>query len=235
MDEKRDYEKDDVKLLSEEDVVPGLCAMKPEVLRETADTKADDNAARSEPAFIADESNQTKMLTIPLHSNSTPFGIAVDWDDGKTLIINAINPGQVHEWNLQQPESRKVSVGDRIMSVSSIVGDPNQLLDLLNSQASPVMEIRHHREFSLPLQRADGQRLGFSLRFREDGNTLLIKSIGEGLISQWNADNKGQEVVAGDRIVEVNGTRGPGCDLDELLRQQGTLTLVLVRFNGDSP
>ena len=52
----------------------------------------------------------------------------------------------------------------------------------------------------------EGKRLGVSIQNTES-NGLLIASIGDGLMNEWNEDHVGSEVRPGHSIVEANGIR----------------------------
>mmetsp|Transcript_41504 Transcript_41504/g.65840 ORF Transcript_41504/g.65840 Transcript_41504/m.65840 type:complete len:501 (-) Transcript_41504:207-1709(-) len=62
-------------------------------------------------------------------------------------------------------------------------------------------------EFTIQLQCAPGDRLGLSLN-GQDGRTLLIERINDGLVKRWNSMSSRDQCQVGDRIVAVNGERG---------------------------
>lgn len=62
-------------------------------------------------------------------------------------------------------------------------------------------------EFTIQLQCAPGDRLGLSLN-GQDGRTLLIERINDGLVKRWNSMSSRDQCQVGDRIVAINGERG---------------------------
>jgi hypothetical protein len=74
-----------------------------------------------------------------------------------------------------------------------------------------------------------GVKLGVDLA--HDGDSLKIKSITKGgLISQWNQENKDNEVRPFDRIIEVNQVRGDQGKLKKvLMSDEKTLTMLIRR------
>jgi hypothetical protein len=174
---------------------------------------------------------ETLVVSLRNSTAAGDFGLEVDVDDeGDALVINAIEAGQLRNWNSSQPEKLRASVGNRIVKVNSKSGRAYELLQWLKTENAIEMEIKQHMEFSASVQKNSSQRLGFATRFREGGYTLLIKAVSSGdfIIDRWNASND-PKILAGDRIVEVNGTRGYGSELDALLKKGGQLNLVLAR------
>mmetsp|Transcript_123329 Transcript_123329/g.226266 ORF Transcript_123329/g.226266 Transcript_123329/m.226266 type:complete len:279 (-) Transcript_123329:38-874(-) len=146
------------------------------------------------------------------------LGLAVDPDDGETLVVSAVDEGLVQEWN-ERNTTRPVTVGDRIISVNGMQGSPMQLFDLLNEHTSLQLEVKGHSERSVTLIRDPPDRkFGLVLRHREGGNLLLVKEISNGIVEDWNRDHAGSEIRCGDRIVEVNNTRGRGSVLNDLVK-----------------
>mmetsp|Transcript_23534 Transcript_23534/g.54364 ORF Transcript_23534/g.54364 Transcript_23534/m.54364 type:complete len:170 (-) Transcript_23534:218-727(-) len=63
------------------------------------------------------------------------------------------------------------------------------------------------RLLTITIDKRQGQKLGIDVD-HQDGATLLIEHINEGLVANWNKDYPGKEVKVGDRIVSVNGREG---------------------------
>jgi len=61
--------------------------------------------------------------------------------------------------------------------------------------------------FEIFLDKRQGGRLGINVDRRE-GTTLTIDGISDGLVHEWNMRNPVQDVLAGDRVIEVNGDKG---------------------------
>eukprot|EP00928_Gymnodinium_smaydae_P099971 TRINITY_DN9692_c0_g1_i1.p1 TRINITY_DN9692_c0_g1~~TRINITY_DN9692_c0_g1_i1.p1 ORF type:complete len:847 (+),score=175.30 TRINITY_DN9692_c0_g1_i1:109-2649(+) len=90
--------------------------------------------------------------------------------------------------------------------------------------------------YSIILDKSRGGRLGAQVD-HENGRTLLIQSIGYGLLEEWNKFNMDRRVSRGDRIIEVNGIRGDSvrlvneCCKNQLLR----ITLQVPSLIADRP
>merc|ERR1719401_50716 len=85
-------------------------------------------------------------------------------------------------------------------------------------------------EFTINVIHQQGEKLGLSLN-GQDGQTLLIEKVGDGVIKNWN-DTKSPQVFPGDRIVAVNGMRGESKQLigianEALNSGMGTLALTI--------
>jgi len=61
----------------------------------------------------------------------------------------------------------------------------------------------------------------------EDGTTMLITRVKEGLIMQWNDNNPEKEVKVGHILVEVNGVKGKSSELLATCGRNDHLTLTI--------
>lgn len=73
-----------------------------------------------------------------------------------------------------------------------------------------------NEEFEVMVDRTNGSLLGVEVLPRDDGATLLIELVGEGLVHNWNCEHPDLQVHPGDLIREVNGIRG---DLRRMIDQ----------------
>lgn len=83
-------------------------------------------------------------------------------------------------------------------------------------------------EFRILLDKTYGSELGIDANFSEVGS-ILLESIGEGLVGSWNASNAHRPVLVGDRIVEVNGIRGNTKKMIEEIKSAQVLSIRLQR------
>jgi len=179
--------------------------------------------------------NGPKEFTIQLDKEQGKLGMVTDIDDGAHLVITAVmENGHIQAWNDKHPEHERVTVGDRVLSVNGVQGEPAQLLKLLDTYRWLKVVIRRHSEFSIALVRPGTEKLGIELRFREGGHTLLVRKVGEGMLQEWNRLHPGLELKVGDRIVAVNGTRGEGSLLNSKVKSKGSLILDVARFEPKS-
>lgn len=84
------------------------------------------------------------------------------------------------------------------------------------------------REYVVTVDRSGGRKLGIDVAEGEElSDPLVVISIKEGLIDDWNHSND-QEVLCGHHLVEVNGVRANARELKNLCRSvTGPLRLVL--------
>eukprot|EP00929_Paragymnodinium_shiwhaense_P039195 TRINITY_DN20610_c0_g1_i1.p1 TRINITY_DN20610_c0_g1~~TRINITY_DN20610_c0_g1_i1.p1 ORF type:complete len:296 (+),score=68.71 TRINITY_DN20610_c0_g1_i1:75-962(+) len=106
--------------------------------------------------------------------------------------------------------------GDSLVTASS--GD----VDVL-SKAAPA-----DFDYVVTLDKTSGFKLGIDCG-SADGQTLIIESVTDGLVQNWNQDHPDAQVKTFDRIVEVNGTRGNEHALLEEMRQLKPLQIKLKR------
>jgi len=167
------------------------------------------------------------------------LGLTLDWDDGYSLVVTNTEPGLIEDWNSQHPDE-KVSIGDSIVSVNDSILPPKELADVLDGLAKQDaverevrLLVRRHSEYDVALIRKDAtEKLGIELRHREGGNTLLVRQILEqGIVADWNRKHAGDsiKIKVGDRVIEVNGTRGSGTVLNEKVKAKESLIMTLVR------
>lgn len=94
--------------------------------------------------------------------------------------------------------------------------------------SAPVAEASADpREFAIALDTSQGARLGIVVD-HEDGRTLLIESITEGLVQDWNASHPDLQVRPGDRIMEVNGVRHDVVRIVGECKQYHTLAMLIL-------
>merc|ERR1712060_279291 len=105
-------------------------------------------------------------------------------------------------------------VSDRIVEVNGVSGDAEQLLAEMTTACEWNLRWQWPavRRFDIP--RGDNGNLGLSLAFAPNGITLCILDVKDGPVKEWN-DSNGAPLHTHDRIVEMNGVRGPA---EELLK-----------------
>ncbi|CAE8654579.1 unnamed protein product [Polarella glacialis] len=85
------------------------------------------------------------------------------------------------------------------------------------------------KEFTVQVTKTqDRSRLGIDVDLT-DGIALYIEKINDGIISDWNKANPSKEIRPGDRVLSVNGSKGPASEMTELCKTQTTLELKVVR------
>mmetsp|Transcript_1139 Transcript_1139/g.2689 ORF Transcript_1139/g.2689 Transcript_1139/m.2689 type:complete len:284 (+) Transcript_1139:3-854(+) len=90
------------------------------------------------------------------------------------------------------------------------------------------------RQFNITLERPSvGARLGVDVD-PSDGRTILVTSIGTGLVSAWNDAHPDQRLECGDRIIAANGKQGDVQELLDTIRAENVLHLTICRGGEDS-
>mmetsp|Transcript_97115 Transcript_97115/g.202858 ORF Transcript_97115/g.202858 Transcript_97115/m.202858 type:complete len:139 (+) Transcript_97115:89-505(+) len=90
----------------------------------------------------------------------------------------------------------------------------------------PTAAAGREKEIVITLQKRAEDRLGVDVD-HQDGVSLLIDEITEGLVKSWNDANPDKKVEKGDRIVEVNGNRGEVLRLVEECKKTGALKMCI--------
>jgi hypothetical protein len=85
-------------------------------------------------------------------------------------------------------------------------------------------------EFSVILKKDKSNNLlGLDADITSDDNCLPIRRVTGGLAEEWNNENPVFAIVAGDRIVSVNGLRADATQLTHRCASDNMLEFVLVR------
>lgn len=173
-------------------------------------------------------------LSVDRDENS--LGLELDLADKVRCVIANVVFGVIESYN----EGRKgvydkqVIPGDCIVEVNGIRGDPQELNFLLrSSKLTPAVDIvlRRPTRFIVEIDKT-GMSLGLQLSYTLTMRALLISSIKEGAVREYNATAKIDRpaVQEGDRIVEVNGVTGAADKLLETIRNSNMVTLVFHRY-----
>lgn len=84
------------------------------------------------------------------------------------------------------------------------------------------------REFKVILNKVEGSSTG-AIVSQQDAQTLIVESVVNGLLQEWNEANPGCEVKKGYQIIAVNGIRGDSQALLEACVQETHLELTVRR------
>lgn len=161
-----------------------------------------------------------------LTKGSAKHGLSLDISDGTALLVDSVGEGLVREWNKTHPHLQ-VSFGDRIVEVTGVHGDARKLRERLSAAVALTLVVFRPRWFNIKVSKA-GRDLGLDLHCADGCATLLVKQVGPGVVKDWNETRQDLQVVAGDRIAEVNGTRGNASALKNALLKQDTLELRIL-------
>lgn len=200
------------------------------------DTKADgaqvqvqEAAAKEAAVRVADEAASFRAV-LRRQDPEEALGMGVDFADRKVLHVcelPAEGESPASRYNASAP-GRQICLGDYIVSINGLsyetVLSPEKILDMLRL-SSMEMAVRRPYLFECQIDR-QGQTMGLELCYCDNGISLAITSVGAGAVR-----NSAPEVVAGDRIVSVNGTEGgPQMLLRAIGDSSGPMTLRISRL-----
>lgn len=84
--------------------------------------------------------------------------------------------------------------------------------------------------FSVTLTRTRHMKLGLDLDFVPTREAIPVRAITGALAEEWNREHQDAQVLPGDRIVEVNGTRGTAEQMMKALKDSEEVRMTLVRL-----
>mmetsp|Transcript_10403 Transcript_10403/g.22914 ORF Transcript_10403/g.22914 Transcript_10403/m.22914 type:complete len:128 (-) Transcript_10403:83-466(-) len=106
----------------------GCCCSADDVKAGQSDA-TDPPVSRLHPPQDAGLATDSRKFTINLKkTEGTRLGVDVDLADGTSLMVDAINPGLVEDWNKNNPGLR-VKPGDRIVAVNGVQGDAQAMAE----------------------------------------------------------------------------------------------------------
>mmetsp|Transcript_37143 Transcript_37143/g.78797 ORF Transcript_37143/g.78797 Transcript_37143/m.78797 type:complete len:240 (-) Transcript_37143:29-748(-) len=173
-------------------------------------------AADAPPRFVA---------TIMKGSGTESVGWQVDIVDNQKLYLCRIlgAPSPLQTYNASVSEDRQLKIGDYIMQVNDAAGSVNSMMQI--SRTSPVLNlvVQRPRVFAKTVFK-DGGSLGLALTHAKGCPSLCIEDIKDGAVSRSAPD-----VMVGDRIISVNGTKGDSETLMKAIQKADTLELEFSR------
>jgi len=85
--------------------------------------------------------------------------------------------------------------------------------------------------FTITLTRmGETTKLGLDLDFVPTREAMPVRAITGALVEEWNREHPDSQVLPGDRIVEVNGTRGVADQMMKALAESEVVKITLVRL-----
>merc|ERR1712151_1323080 len=110
----------------------------------------------------------------------------------------------------QEQENKLKLQGEYTKTLNHPVSSPLKVLKEISGAVD---------EIAVTLNRSRGQQLGAEVKSDEDGKTVLIEFVHDGVLKEWNAANASKQIQAGNRIVSVNGIR---YDADRMIDELST-------------
>mmetsp|Transcript_126210 Transcript_126210/g.353459 ORF Transcript_126210/g.353459 Transcript_126210/m.353459 type:complete len:238 (-) Transcript_126210:143-856(-) len=163
-----------------------------------------------------------------------PIGLNIDLSDGVSAVIVEVKDGVVSAYNAEMPE-RALRVHDRIVEVGGARGDASSIASKLKTEMSWSLVVQRPIEFVVSISRVDGRKMGMELQYSQSGNTLLVMSVGDGFIQDWNARHPDKVVCKDDRIVRLNEIFCDPLKMLEASKDLDTLHLTFIRYPSFGP
>merc|ERR1712048_328087 len=147
-----------------------------------------------------------------------------------SAVIIAVKDGVFSAWNRDNP-ALALRAHDRIVEVNGIRDGAAKILEQIKRETQWALVIQRPVESSITIMNSS---LGLALKYSPCGNSLMVNSVDEGPIHEWNEGKKGRQVKRFDRIVEVNGVRGLPLGLVEaaqLTAAGNSLDLIMTHYD----
>jgi len=134
------------------------------------------------------------------------------------IEVCCIGDGPVQEYNDGADYHHQVKVGDFIVGVNGMFGQPDKLLKEFRSDELELV-VRHPTIVVLQLRKHKGT-FGLDLTHAAGSvaKSLAVFSVIEGPVVDWNKTQTDVQVKKGDRIVAVNGMTGTPEELLKMLQ-----------------
>eukprot|EP00434_Breviolum_minutum_P033507 symbB.v1.2.029651.t1/scaffold3275.1/size59885/3 len=189
----------------------------------------------SDPRFPYDGGTAGKVIQVTLKYQKGKLGVDLDVIDvTRGLVVKAILPdGKLAEWNRENADVA-IRPLDKIIAVNGKVGTVQELESAIVSSGPDLqLQIQRPQRFEVKLQRPGS--LGVRLHYKKSSMGILISEVlDEGLATVWNANNPSRVIVAGDRILEVNGESMSPEDMVKKLSDEDEMSLLILHYGKDS-
>lgn len=163
------------------------------------------------------------------------LGLELDDVDPRGPMIVSVGNGVVEAFNTENP-SRALKPFDCITAVNGTSGTMKTVVDALKTGLQATERVMHltvarPTPYKIILEKSN-IKLGAQLNYKPSSQGISLAQIAHGgRFERWNALNPDLQVKAGDRIVEVSGSRLQGGKLLEELKKEDTeLMLTLLRY-----
>mmetsp|Transcript_118291 Transcript_118291/g.328795 ORF Transcript_118291/g.328795 Transcript_118291/m.328795 type:complete len:226 (-) Transcript_118291:339-1016(-) len=194
-----------------------------------SDTKGLDSLLAEARTGDSKTPEQTADCTVKLHrpSPQDPLGMHVELSPqlGCFVVLKLRSDvvGAAQEHNILVPSDERICEGDFVMSVNGS-SDVDEMVKAFEKDTEMELTIRRPRVFTVTVPK-DGKPLGVKLKLFEAGKAMFIAAVeANGAVKAAGAD-----VLAGDRIVSVNGQDSVE-DMVEELKTSESLEMVLARI-----
>mmetsp|Transcript_87406 Transcript_87406/g.271566 ORF Transcript_87406/g.271566 Transcript_87406/m.271566 type:complete len:231 (-) Transcript_87406:52-744(-) len=174
---------------------------------------------------------QHPNVSVPLGMTLDSSGASVAGSRGIHVSGVSLEGTAVGEGNRSMPESLRLVAGDYITEVNGISVDLFRMISELRTRSTLRMRVVRAFEFEIIVVRKKDESLGCIINYDAcSGRSLVVESVANGAVQRWNQAHPKKPVLAGDRILSVNGRAGTSVDLFEAVKAaQGQVMLRISR------
>jgi hypothetical protein len=173
------------------------------------------------------------VVVTRVSSSGGPVGLDLDLLDGESALVVDVTPGVLHhgEGKVNRTgENHFMQEHDRILEVNGARGVVDLVARLKEDSVWNLLVQRPLR-FTVQITKGKAASLGLELCHADNGTSLLISKVLEGPMQDWNASHPELRVKTGDRIVGVNGIRGPAELLLRSSKGESNLTFEINSYS----
>jgi len=189
---------------------------------------------KSHPAANQHSRQPQNAFTVTLKRDSAdvPWGLRLDLADNRTIhVCGILESSPVLLYNSTAKDDRKLKSGDYIVEANGFSATADldgkllsQVLEReLQRATTAVLAVRRPQFFDCTIDKGDGP-MGLDLNYTGHCTSLIISNVMSGAVQRC-----APEVVAGDRIVAVNGVVGQANTLLQALKSSKKPVLTISR------
>jgi len=188
-------------------------------------------AAAAEQPQAEDSADAPFDVTLEMHAGEK-LGALLDVLDMTTLrVVSVKRNGHLQRYNNRVTDPNKqVLPGYYIVCVNGKSGKVDDMVEELRHSRTWQLRIARKLQFTINVEKS--KPLALDLQFEPESDCILVRKVGEcGLMSEYNQrmPDGGKQMLAGDRIIDVNQAAGPAKTLLETLRGNRDLSLTISR------
>eukprot|EP00747_Dinoflagellata_sp_TGD_P170576 gnl/TRDRNA2_/TRDRNA2_202490_c0_seq1.p1 gnl/TRDRNA2_/TRDRNA2_202490_c0~~gnl/TRDRNA2_/TRDRNA2_202490_c0_seq1.p1 ORF type:complete len:226 (+),score=38.64 gnl/TRDRNA2_/TRDRNA2_202490_c0_seq1:56-733(+) len=179
------------------------------------------------------ESAVTFAVHIARGEPAQPLGLDLEEDiDKRTLYVNEVRAGPIASWNSSRDKSLQVTAGDRITQVNGVFGSTDKIVQEMKEALTLKLIVRRPAEVTISVSKASGP---IGLKFDpedQDCMSLIIVEVTKDSSSanSFCIENFGWDLKPGDRVVQVNSTRGTAAQMLQLLMSESSVEMIIDRM-----
>jgi len=179
------------------------------------------------------EGHSKEFAVFVTNPRRRPLGLNYDPGDGASLYISTVKSGLIQAYNKQANPHMQVLPGYFIVKVNDSTGDARDMLKAIRRYSELEIVVRRPEEMRATLHALGQNHLGMEFPSRPIGEALLILGVAEiqdcdystdlPAATDWNEQYPEKQILAGDRIVAVNGDKGKASALLKKVRSMAKL------------